>query len=180
MNGAVERITGYPGARLLQLGTWRRLVVLEDRPLFDSYRDQLKEGATLNFSLRLRRRDGSSVWVEFTNQWIREEDGQYRIYGGIKDISERKQAESQLQLYLEQIERQNRELDRALAAAEASAEAKSRFLANMSHEIRTPINGVIGITRLLLDTELNPEQRRLTEIVRDSGETLLALINDIL
>jgi CheY-like chemotaxis protein/HPt (histidine-containing phosphotransfer) domain-containing protein len=58
--------------------------------------------------------------------------------------------------------------------------AKSEFLANMSHEIRTPINGVIGMTGLLLDTELDDEQRRYAEIVRSSGNSLLCLINDIL
>lgn len=83
-------------------------------------------------------------------------------------------------IYKRYYDKSNAQLRDTEVRAKAAEKVKSSFLANMSHEIRTPLNGILGITELLLDTHETPQQLEKLQILRSSGQQLLALINDIL
>ena len=115
---------------------------------------------------QMLRKDGSTFpGMVYTTRI--ERDGKFVGWRGIiTDITPRKESEEGLK--------------QAKEAAEEAARAKTEFLANMSHEIRTPMNAVIGMTGLLLDSNLDFEQRECVEIIKSSGDALVATINDIL
>ena len=173
-------ISGYSENELYKMHFWD-FVEPEYQPLIRErgLMRQLSENFSMSYEFPITAKDGTRKWVSLKGNTI--------IFKGkpagmisVIDITARKMAEDEL------IET-NKQLEAALGrarefaiAAEAANIAKSQFLANMSHEIRTPMNGIIGIVSLLLDTELTDEQKKFIEIMRSSGDNLLAIINQIL
>jgi PAS domain S-box-containing protein len=127
----------------------------------------LEAGGVVEHELTHIRKDGSTFRGALSITPLRASgEGITGYMGVIQDITERR--------LVEDAQRHARE------EAEAANRAKSQFLANMSHEVRTPLNGVLGVTAMLLETELQAEQRQLAEIVLTSAESLLSIVNDIL
>jgi PAS domain S-box-containing protein len=148
------------------------------------------------------RKDGTRFWANVIITALYDDQQRLCGFGKItRDMTERRAAEerlrdsegqqrlaaSSLAALNQTLERERRQLSLARDAAELATEealaanrVKSAFLATMSHELRTPMNAVIGLTSLLLDTTLDDQQRSLAETVRDSGDVLLGMINDML
>jgi PAS domain S-box-containing protein len=167
LNPAVETILGYPPDELvgrpaldLVASEWRKRVA-------KFYAEQIKK-QILNsyYSFPVNRKDGSEIWLG-QNVLLMKREGQVTgMQVMARDITRGVQLEE--------------ELERARDAALESARLKSEFLGNMSHEIRTPMNGIIGMTSLLTDTQLDKDQSHFVEGIRESADSLLAIINDLL
>jgi signal transduction histidine kinase len=102
------------------------------------------------------------------------------LQGKVKVFLDLYRQRKELDTLLEYLEKKNEELIIEKQKAEEATNAKSLFLANMSHEIRSPMNGILGLSRLLLNSELSDEQKDMLKVMATSGENLLQIINDIL
>ncbi|PKL15737.1 MAG: hypothetical protein CVV49_19855, partial [Spirochaetae bacterium HGW-Spirochaetae-5] len=173
-------ISGYSQEELYKMNFWE-FVDPEYQPIVRerALMRQLSENFSMSYEFSITAKNGDKKWVSLKGNSI-EYNGKPAGMISVIDITARKLAEDDLMETNKQLEAALERAHEFAIAAEAANIAKSQFLANMSHEIRTPMNGIVGIISLLLDSELNPEQKRFIEIMQSSGENLLAIINQIL
>lgn len=179
----------FTGRRLEEaLGEgWLAGVHAEDREACrHTYRRSFARHAPFCMEYRLRRADGEYRWIIDHGNPRYDSAGNFIGYIGFGyDITERKAVEAELAEYRRHLERlveeRTESLRLAKEAAEAANRAKSVFLANMSHELRTPLNAILGLSALMArDPELSAQGRKNLNIIAQSGQHLLDLINDIL
>ncbi|MBF0494042.1 MAG: response regulator [Candidatus Omnitrophica bacterium] len=177
-NGQVKRteygptcstVTGYTADEFMsQPLLWIGIVPQEDQHIVLEQIDNIFSGREVKpIEHRITCKDGAIRWVSGRAVLHYDEQGKLVSYDGvIRDVTERKQSEELLKESTKQ--------------AELANKIKSQFLANMSHEIRTPMNAVIGFSELLEGTALDPLQKDYVGTIRESGQLLMTLINDIL
>jgi PAS domain S-box-containing protein len=161
VNPAATAITGYPQEELLKMSIFD-LTPPESLENAHHHLHTLKEHNCAGSEFEFLHKNGKRRWWSIDAVKL----SATRYLGFTKDITSRRQTEEQLY--------------QAITAAEAANTAKSRFLANMSHEIRTPMNSMIGLSELMLGTELTREQREYADLIKLSGRNLVQLISDIL
>ncbi|MUI14073.1 PAS domain S-box protein [Massilia dura] len=167
----VEWVSGYPVADFVgpeRCRTFRELISEADMPRVQAMFDLCaSNGVPFTVEHRMRHADGTWRWVWAHGALVRNDDGTpLWLDGVVLDTTERRQMEEDLRLAKEK--------------AEQAAAARASFVANMSHEIRTPMNSILGFTDVLLDTDLQPDQRGHLDTVRNAGRSLLRLLNEIL
>jgi PAS domain S-box-containing protein len=174
-----EKILGYPTAKMLDsVATWVALIHPEDREEFRAQWELLlHHKKPLRIEYRFFHSDGFYIWLEDKNRFLANPEGEsHRIVGFISDISDKKEAQLQLQQINTQLGLKNEELAHAM-------QMKDEFLASMSHELRTPLNAILGNSEILLEEilgSITERQRKAVSSIERSGQHLLSLINDVL
>ncbi len=184
VNPAFEFITGYSRETALIMNFWDIIhpdmkKIFKDRGL----ERQRGEKVPSEYEIKIRTKNGQTKWVDFNGATIDYKGGPATL-GTAFDITDRKHAAEELKKHHDHLEElvaeRTCELRIAKDQAETASKAKSDFLARMCHEIRTPINAVMGMTQLVLKSELKAHQRDYLEKAQIASRNLLEVINDIL
>jgi len=162
-NNKYATLMGYEHEELLELNAAEIWANPNDRIEFRKEFD--KKGFVSEREAQGVRKDGSIIWVSITWKPFRYKNKDSYIFW-FNEITEQKRSQTDLAL--------------ALRQAKTANLAKSDFLASMSHEIRTPLNGVLGLAQLLKSTQLDGDQVGYVDTILSSGQTLLAILNDVL
>ena len=164
-NRAFENILGYDPGELAGVSTRNNFPDEEAyRALGESAYPILNAGQVYRCQLEQRRKDGAIIWLDASGSLLNA-DTKESLWAFLDITEERNTA---------------RQLQEAKEAAEAATLAKSEFLANMSHEIRTPMNAILGLSRLLEESNLGPTERGYLSKIGTAAKSLLSIINDIL
>ncbi|GAB5562479.1 MAG: PAS domain-containing hybrid sensor histidine kinase/response regulator [Synoicihabitans sp.] len=170
VNPALARMLGYPDTRtcINSINTIDSQVYVDPSRRTAFFEKINKSDLVTDFESEIRRRDGSTFWVSESVRAVRDESGQLLHLEGVAvDITARREAALALA--------------EARDAADEANRAKSQFLASMSHELRTPLNGILGFTQVLRrKARLPPDHRHGLDVIHESAEHLLGLINDVL
>ncbi|MCP3950616.1 MAG: PAS domain S-box protein, partial [Desulfobacterales bacterium] len=166
-NNALCNILGYISDEFKEVDLATIFDQDQSSRAYDTINDVWATGQPASiFDLLITRKDGTPVFTEASISLIRNRSSEPVGFRGVlRDVTERRKAES---------------LEKEKSAAEYANKAKSEFLANMSHEIRTPLNAIIGLTELLVETELSERQKEDLNVVLAAAHSLLTVINDIL
>ncbi|MEW6292923.1 MAG: ATP-binding protein [Pseudomonadota bacterium] len=186
VNDALCQTLGYSRDELTRL-TWTELTYPEDLAPDLAQFNRMLAGEINGYAMdkRFIHKDGHLVYTRLAVSHVRKPDGSLDyVVAMVEDISERKQAEVELQKHRDHLEElvasRTAELAAAKEAAEAASRAKSAFLANMSHELRTPMNGIMGMLALAKRRMADPKGLDHLGKAQGAAQRLLHVLNDIL
>lgn len=166
VNPAICSVLGYNSEEIVNKNIKSLLPAIDQEKIQNDYLNKINVDGQSKGVFRMNHKNGGTKYLLYQNFRVEENGNSPYIIGFSQDITDRIKTEKELLL--------------AKHATENIAKVKETFLANMSHEIRTPMNGILGVTNLLAKTRLDDQQNNYANLISESVNNLLTIINDIL